>query len=99
MQDYIHFIVPQFSYSDINFQRIPLVDTSNPFITRDIPSADESLYVIRFREPKKYDMIYVLNKISGAYMSRPNTIVIPGGKLQVALELICTPIIKKLCQI
>ncbi len=98
MQDYIHFIVPQFSYSDINFQRIPLVDTSNPFIVRDIPNADESLYVIRFREPKKYNIIYFLEKIEGSYLSRPNTVVIPGGKLQLALDVICTPIIKKLCQ-
>jgi len=99
MQDYIHFVVPQFSYSDINFQRIPLVDTSNPFIARDIPNADESLYVIRFREPKNYDIIYFLDKISGAFLSRPNTLVIPGGKLQIAMEIICTPMIKKLCQI
>jgi len=99
MQDYIHFIVPQFSYTDINFQRIPLVDTSNPFIARDIPNADESLYVIRFREPKKFDFIYFLDKITDSYLSRPNTLVIPGGKLQLALEIICTPIIKKLCHI
>ncbi len=98
MQDYIHFIVPQFSYSDINFQRIPLVDTSNPFIIRDIPNADESLYVIRFREPKKYDILYFVNRISGAYLSRPNTMVIPGGKLQLAIEVICSPIIRSLCQ-
>ncbi|VAW94626.1 Phosphoribulokinase [hydrothermal vent metagenome] len=98
MQDYIHFIVPQFSYSDINFQRIPLVDTSNPFIIRDIPNADESLYVIRFRDPKKYDILYFVDKISGAYLSRPNTMVIPGGKLQLAIEVICSPIIQKLCQ-
>ncbi len=99
MQDYIHFIVPQFSYSDINFQRIPLVDTSNPFIVRDIPTDEESLYVIRFRDPKKYNFIYFLEKISGSYLSRPNTVVIPGGRLQLALEIICTPIIKKLCQL
>jgi phosphoribulokinase len=98
MQDYIHFVVPQFSYSDINFQRIPLVDTSNPFSTRDIPNADESLYVIRLREPKKYDIIYFLDNIPGAYLSRPNTLVIPGGKLQIAIEIICTPIIKNLCR-
>ncbi|MFV2061583.1 MAG: phosphoribulokinase [Gammaproteobacteria bacterium] len=98
MQDYIHFVVPQFSYSDINFQRIPLVDTSNPFITRDIPHADESMYVIRFREPQYYDMIYFLDKVADSYLSRPNTLVIPGGKLQLAMETICTPIIRKLCQ-
>jgi len=99
MQDYIHFVVPQFSYSDINFQRIPLVDTSNPFITRDIPNADESRYVIRFREPKKFNIIYFLDKIAGSNLSRPNTLVIPGGKLQYAIEIICTPIIKQMCRI
>jgi phosphoribulokinase len=50
MPDYINYITPQFSQTDINFQRIATVDTSNPFITRDIPTPDESLVVIRFKD-------------------------------------------------
>jgi phosphoribulokinase len=93
MRDYVHFIVPQFSVTDINFQRVPVVDTSNPFIARDVPTLDESIVVIRFREPKKYEFPYLLHKIDGSFMSRPNTMVIPGGKMQYAIEVICTPLI------
>ena len=38
MPDYIHYIFPQFTQTDINFQRVPTVDTSNPFIARWIPT-------------------------------------------------------------
>jgi phosphoribulokinase len=93
MHDYVHFIVPQFSLTDINFQRIPMVDTSNPFIAHDVPTLDESMVVIRFREPKKYDFPYYLRNIDGAFMSRPNTMVVPGGKMSLAMEVVCTPII------
>lgn len=96
MNDYIHFIVPQFSITDINFQRAPLVDTSNPFDARDIPSADDSVVVIHFRDPKRHDFRALLNKIDEAFMSRPNTMVVPGGAMEHALELICTPIIQSL---
>ena len=98
MHDYVHFIVPQFSLTDINFQRIPLVDTSNPFVTREIPTADESMVVIHFREPKKQNFPYLLNKIDGSFMSRPSTLVAPGGKMGFALELICTPIIHQMLE-
>lgn len=96
MQDYIHFIVPQFSVSDINFQRVPVVDTSNPFIARDVPTLDESIVVIRFRQPKNFDFPYLLRKIDDSFMSRPNTMVIPGGKMEYAIEVICTPLIHEL---
>lgn len=98
MQDYIHFIVPQFSVTDINFQRVPIVDTSNPFIAKDIPASDECVVVIRFREPKKYNFPYLLTMIDGSVMSRPNTMVIPGGELQQALDVICTPLIHGLIE-
>jgi transketolase N-terminal domain/subunit len=52
MPDYVHYIVPQFAHTHVNFQRVPVVDTSNPFIARDIPSADESMCVIRFANPE-----------------------------------------------
>ncbi len=91
MPDYVNYITPQFSRTDINFQRVPTVDTSNPFIARDIPTPDESFIVIRFREPERVDFPYILNMISDSFMSRPNTIVVPGGKMGFAMELILAP--------
>ena len=95
MDDYVHFITPQFSRTDINFQRIATVDTSNPFIARDIPTPDESFIVIRFKEPKKFNTDFpdLLTMIPNSFMSRRNTIVVPGGKMGLAMELILTPII------
>ena len=98
MHDYVHYISPQFSRTDINFQRVPVVDTSNPFIARDIPSQDESFVVIRFRDPHGVDFPYLLNMLHNAFMSRANTIVIPGGKLDLAMQLILTPRIWQLLE-
>ena len=95
MPDYINYITPQFSRTDINFQRVPTVDTSDPFISRDIPTPDESFVVIRFRDPKKFgtNFPYLLSMIDGAFMSRRNSIVVPGGKMGMAMEIILAPII------
>lgn len=96
MYDYVHFITPQFSRTDINFQRVPTVDTSNPFIANEIPTPDESFVVIRFRDPKKLDIDfpYLLNMLDDSFMSRRNTIVVPGGKMGFAIEIILAPIIE-----
>ena len=98
MHDYVHYITPQFSNTDINFQRVPTVDTSNPFIARDIPTADESFIVIRFRDPAKFqvDFPYLLAMLQGSFMSRRNTVVVPGGKMGFAMETILAPIIDQL---
>jgi len=95
MPDYVNYITPQFSQTDINFQRVSTVDTSNPFIARDIPTPDESFVVIRFKDPTKFgtDFPYLLNMIHDSFMSRRNTIVVPGGKMGLAMEVILTPII------
>ena len=93
MHDYVHYITPQFSQTHVNFQRVPTVDTSNPFIAREIPTLDESFVVIRFRDPKSMDFPYLLSMIHDSFMSRPNTIVVPGGKMGLAIELILTPLI------
>lgn len=93
MHDYVHYITPQFSRTHINFQRVPTVDTSNPFIARDIPTLDESMVVVRFRDYKHIDFPFLLNMIHDSFMSRPNTIVVPGGKMGLAIELILTPLI------
>ncbi|HIJ21969.1 MAG: phosphoribulokinase [Gammaproteobacteria bacterium] len=95
MPDYINYITPQFSQTDINFQRVSTVDTSNPFIARDIPLPDESFIVIRFKDPAKYNINfqYLLGMLDGSFMSRRNTIVVPGGKMGFAMEIILAPII------
>ena len=98
MPDYVKYITPQFSETDINFQRVATVDTSNPFIARDIPTLDESFVVIRFRKPdiRHTDFTNLLSMISGSFMSRRNTIVVPGGKMGMAMEIMLTPIISDL---
>ncbi len=96
MPDYTKHICPQFSRTHVNFQRVPTVDTSNPFIAKDIPSADESMVVIRFANPKGIDFPYLLSMIERSWMTRPNTFVIPGGKMGLAMQLIFTPMILRL---
>lgn len=98
MPDYVKYITPQFSETDINFQRVATVDTSNPFIARDIPTLDESFVVIRFRNPdiRHTDFTNLLSMIDRSFMSRRNTIVVPGGKMGMAMEIIFTPIIHDL---
>ncbi|MDD2775173.1 MAG: phosphoribulokinase [Gallionella sp.] len=92
MPDYIKFLTPQFSRTHINFQRVATVDTSNPFIARDIPTPDESFVVVRFRDPKGVDFPYMLNMIPGSFMSRANTMVVPGGKMSHSMEIILAPV-------
>ncbi len=98
MPDYVNYICPQFAHTHVNFQRVPVVDTSNPFIARDIPSADESLCVIRFANPKGIDFPYLLNMINDSFMSRANTVVVPGGKMELAMQLIFTPFIWRMME-
>lgn len=98
MPDYVNYICPQFQHTHVNFQRVPIVDTSNPFISRDVPTADESMVVIRFAKPKGIDFQYLLNMINGSMMSRANTIVVPGGKMELAMQLIFTPFIWRMVE-
>lgn len=96
MDDYIHYIVPQFGLTDINIQRMPLVDTSNPFIARDVPVPGESVLVIHFRDRRRHDFADLMRRIPGSYMSRPTTMVVPGGELKLALEVICAPLLHEM---
>ncbi|MDD3530007.1 MAG: phosphoribulokinase [Gallionellaceae bacterium] len=96
LDDYIHFIVPQFGLTDINIQRIPLVDTSNPFIARDVPAPDESALVIHFRDRKRHDFRAIMRRIPGARMTRTSTLLVPGGELRLALSVICEPILEEM---
>ncbi len=98
MPDYVKHLAPQFSRTDINFQRVPIVDTSNPFIARDIPTPDESFCVIRFTHPKKHDIRTYLQMLHGSWMSRPNTLVLPAAKMGMAMEIILTPIIHEMME-
>jgi phosphoribulokinase len=98
MPDYVNHICPQFSRTHVNFQRVPCVDTSNPFIAREIPAPDESFVVIRFSDPRGIDFPYLLNMVQDAFMSRANTIVVPGGKMELAMQLIFTPFILRMME-
>jgi phosphoribulokinase len=96
MHAYVHCITPQFIQTDVNFQRVPVVDTSDPFVARWIPTPDESLVVIRFRNPRGIDFPYLTSMIHDSWMSRANSIVIPGGKMDLAMQLIFTPMVHRL---
>jgi phosphoribulokinase len=100
MEDYVKVITPQFSATDINFQRVPLVDTSNPFIARDVPTDGESLVVIRFNDRHKFkvDFPHLLAMVRGSFMSRYNTLVVPGEMMGLAMEIIFRPIIEKMME-
>ena len=98
MPDFVNYICPQFTRTHINFQRVPVVDTSNPFIARFIPTLDESFLVIRFRDPRGIDFPYLLSMIGDSFMSRANTLVCPGGKMDLAMQLIFTPMIWRLIE-
>ncbi len=77
-----------------------MVDTSDPLIARDIPTCDESLAVIRFRRPEEHgiDFCQLLDSIQSSWMSRRNTLVVPGGKMYVAMKMILTPIIARMME-
>ncbi|MBV9778059.1 MAG: phosphoribulokinase, partial [Acetobacteraceae bacterium] len=57
-----------------------------------------SIVVIRFRDPHGIDFPYLISMIHGSFMSRANSIVIPGGKLDLAMQLILTPMILRLLE-
>ncbi|MEO5659316.1 MAG: phosphoribulokinase [Polaromonas sp.] len=98
MPDYVNYICPQFIHTHVNFQRVPMVDTSNPFIARSIPTPDESMVVIRFANPKGIDFQYLRSMIDASFMSRANTIVVPGGKMELAMQLIFTPFVWRMME-
>jgi phosphoribulokinase len=98
MYDYVHYITPQFSRTHINFQRVPTVDTSNPFAVEGIPSPEESLVVIRFARRDEADLARLLRAIDNAFASRPDTLVVPGTSMAQAMDLILTPRIRAMMQ-
>jgi len=100
MHDYVHYIVPQFSQTHINFQRVPTVDTSNPFTAIAIPTNDESFSVVHIQDMEKLqpDFRSLLEMLDGSFMSTPDTIVVPAGKKSLCMQLILTPVIRKMMQ-
>ena len=95
-------IAEEFGETDINFQRVPTIDTSNPFICRNIPTPDESFVIIHFRKGARekwgIDFSYLLSMIHDSFMSSPTSIVVNGGKMGFAMELILTPIIHRMIE-
>ncbi len=100
LPNYVLYIVPQFRHSDINFQRVPVVDTSAPIIAHDMPTVDESVVVVRFRKPEDFnvDFPWLLRNLDGSWMSRRNTIVVPGGKMSLVMQMTLTPIIDRMME-
>ncbi len=98
MYDYVHYITPQFSRTDINFQRVPTVDTSNPFASEGVPTDDESFTVIHIKNTTMLhvDFRYLLEMLEGSFMSTPDTIVVPAGKKIFAMQLIINPAVNRL---
>jgi phosphoribulokinase len=98
MPDYVTYITPQFSRTDVNFQRVPLVDTSNPFVVRDIPTPEESLVVVHFNEHSRmgFDIDLLRRELPGTFQSHARTIVIAGPLMEQAMELILQPAVARL---
>jgi phosphoribulokinase len=100
MPDYVHYITPQFSKTDINFQRVPTVDTSNPFAATTIPTSNESYTVVHVSNHDKLpvDFEELLKTLGGSFMTRSDTIVIPEIYTTSAIQLIITPAINRLIE-
>ena len=98
MHDYINYITPQFSRTDINFQRVPTIDTSNPFATDYVPSNDESFTVIHIRNQKKIEVDFdcLLEMLEGSMMSSPDTSVVSSRANVLAMQLILLPVLQRL---
>ena len=58
------------------------------------------MVIIHFSNPKKAgaDFPYLLSMIPNSFMSRHGTIVVPGGKMSYAMDLILTPIIHNMIE-
>lgn len=95
MPDYVRHICPQFSRTDINFQRVATVDTANPFALDALPGNDESLIVVHAANHGRFAPDYraLLEAIDGSFMSRADTLVIPAHDIATAMELIVMPVI------
>lgn len=97
LPDYVKYITPQFGRTHINFQFVPIVDTSNPFQFDDVPTLDECFLVIHFQKVAKlFDIPSLLKMIPKAFMSRRDQMVVPGAQMKNAIEIILMPLIHTL---
>lgn len=98
MPDYVEYITPQFDKTHINFHRIPLIDTSNPFVAQAVPAPEDSLVVTTVRIDG-VDLEAVKNTLPSEAMARlhnDNTLVYRGDFMVDVMDKILTPIIDKL---
>ncbi len=98
LPDYIKFICPQFSRTDANIQRVPLVDTSNPFSTESIPKDSESLFIFEIKKSRKFaiSLEEVCEKVPGSFLTSENSLASPGTSLDKLLVTIFSPTINRL---
>lgn len=100
MPDYIETIVPQFHRTHINFHRVPLIDTSDPFSTMSPdapmgPAPEDSLIICHVRH-QEVNLEEVKAKIPGAFLQNAETLVCNGQYMVDAMDLMMTPIIQNL---
>ncbi|TXH78680.1 MAG: phosphoribulokinase [Thiothrix sp.] len=97
MSDYVKYITPQFGRTHLNFQIMPMVDTSNPFQFDEVPSLEECYIVIHFQKiAKRFEMPKLLKVIPNAFMTRRDQMVVPGTQMKTAIEIILMPLIQEL---
>lgn len=51
--------------------------------------------VIHFRNLEGIDFPWLLAMLQGSFISHINTLVVPGGKMGLAMELIMLPLVKE----
>ncbi len=98
MPDYVTYISPQFSRTDVNFQRIPIIDTANPFDVQEIPTIDQSLVIVHLRRPEKFTLNIdeLRERIQDSFSIKSNQLIMPADKMVFAMELLLTPVINML---
>lgn len=96
MHDYAHHITPQFARTHINLQMIPMVDTSDPFDNSEEVSPDEMAMVIHFQNFRVRNLPLLLDRLHNSRMTRRDTLLVPGAKMGLALEMIIMPAIHDL---
>ena len=57
---------------------------------------EESFVVIRLSDAERLNVPYLLAMIDDSFVSRPDTIVVPGTRMEYAMQLILTPMIRDL---
>lgn len=98
MHDYASYITPQFSRTHINFQMIPVIDTTDPFTLRKPPTEDECQLVIHFQKGLNPDFPHLLSVLPNSFLSNQNTIVVSGADMFQAIEAILIPKIQQLVE-